>query len=243
MDSDDDVSFHWDKDYSLESADINLHPHIASVTYLSDFGAPTVILDKRETLNYGQDFSESVGTAFVSIPRIGKHLSFDGALLHAAPLELKTLIEKGVTVKDDDDGTKFISTDKHRKSSVTNDSSKGSKRQKKDKESMVNKRVTLLINIWLNHKPADAVKLPNKLVKQIGKLQVPLNKEAPPSSTVQVEVVSKSDKSLKQVVWNFGEEDKHCVDMLIPTNILSKGAVDTDLYKIVYSKGCLINVM
>jgi hypothetical protein len=35
VDHEDDIGWHWDKDYSLESSGINVHPHVATVTYLS----------------------------------------------------------------------------------------------------------------------------------------------------------------------------------------------------------------
>ena len=37
MQKEDDVGFHWDRDYELEGGSgVLVHPHIASVTYLFD---------------------------------------------------------------------------------------------------------------------------------------------------------------------------------------------------------------
>lgn len=45
----DDIGWHWDKDYNMETQGINVHPCLATVTYLSNLGGPTVILEKRVT--------------------------------------------------------------------------------------------------------------------------------------------------------------------------------------------------
>ena len=82
-DDDDEVGLHFDADYELEeqTGNILLHPRVATVTYLSDHGAPTLILEqksppmedlKKTTLEKG------INKAWLSHPRIGKHTAFDG---------------------------------------------------------------------------------------------------------------------------------------------------------------------
>ena len=40
------AGFHWDRDYGLEESEgLCLYPHLATVTYLSDVGAPTIVLN------------------------------------------------------------------------------------------------------------------------------------------------------------------------------------------------------
>ena len=46
----DDIGWHWDKDYGMEAQGVNVHPCLATVTYLSTNGGPTVILEKRVSL-------------------------------------------------------------------------------------------------------------------------------------------------------------------------------------------------
>ena len=41
----DDVGFHWDRDYAAEERGVRLHPHLATVTYLSSAGGPTTVVD------------------------------------------------------------------------------------------------------------------------------------------------------------------------------------------------------
>ena len=81
---DDEVGLHFDADYELEEqtgGNIFLHPRIATVTYLSNHGAPTMVLNqksppmddpKRSTLENG------INKAWLSHPKLGKHIAFDG---------------------------------------------------------------------------------------------------------------------------------------------------------------------
>lgn len=80
---DDEVGLHFDADYELEeqTGNILLHPRVATVTYLSDHGAPTMVFEqksppmddlKKSTLEKG------ISKAWLSHPKIGKHTAFDG---------------------------------------------------------------------------------------------------------------------------------------------------------------------
>eukprot|EP01034_Spumella_vulgaris_P041085 gene41085-50840_t len=43
VNSQDDIGFHWDRDYGFEGeSGINVHPHLSTVTYFTDCGGPTV---------------------------------------------------------------------------------------------------------------------------------------------------------------------------------------------------------
>jgi hypothetical protein len=80
---DDEVGLHFDADYELEeqTGNILLHPRVATVTYLSNHGAPTMVFEqksppmddlKKSTLEKG------ISKAWLSHPKIGKHTAFDG---------------------------------------------------------------------------------------------------------------------------------------------------------------------
>lgn len=127
----DDIGFHWDKDYALEHNGINLCPHLASVTYLNNIGGPTCILDHVTPLTVEESLEGRIESTHVSVPVIGKHIAFDGRLLHGSVGSLARHIEGAAG----------------------------------------DKRVTLLVNIWLNHQPLTAVGPPDSL---IAKLQTPL---------------------------------------------------------------------
>lgn len=153
----DEVGMHFDADYGLEdqAPDLLLHPRIASVTYLSDTGAPTVILDKRSPPPDDTEkikLSGGVDKAWISHPKVGKHICFDGRLLHGAPAT-------------------FFPAKDQKPASATNDTDDAppAKRQKTVQAELApkNKRYTLLVNIWLNHCPLDAEPLEEDVVEKL----------------------------------------------------------------------------
>jgi hypothetical protein len=80
------IGFHWDKDETLADVHgIKAYPQVSTVTYLSSAGAPTVVLQHARNNIPG---SHSVPSGFVSHPAVGKHISFDGRLLHGVPAEI-----------------------------------------------------------------------------------------------------------------------------------------------------------
>ncbi|KAF0689944.1 Aste57867_18637 [Aphanomyces stellatus] len=89
IDQRDNIGFHWDRDYGMEEDDEeHVHPYLGTVTYLCVHAGPTVVLDTRGTFEYGADISGPLRHAIVSRPKAGKHITFDGELLHGAPSEL-----------------------------------------------------------------------------------------------------------------------------------------------------------
>lgn len=156
-DDDDDISkqgiwFHWDKDEDLRQLmgddTTYIHPHLSTVTYLSSHGAPTLTVNRRIHPLTGKwiqpndgDDNDDAGQqdqAFISWPRRGKHLSFDGRFLHAAPPEL--LPEHARLT---DPALSAATADPDRRRRI--------RRQR---------RVTFLVNIWLNYKPLNVHPFP-----------------------------------------------------------------------------------
>ena len=90
IDHRDDIGFHWDRDYGLEEdEELHVHPHLGTVTYLSSIrGAPTVIFGKKGTFEFGSDASGPLSECVLSYPIFGKHICFNGELLHGAPSDL-----------------------------------------------------------------------------------------------------------------------------------------------------------
>jgi hypothetical protein len=82
------IGFHWDRDEVLADADppTLAHPMVATVTYLTSAGAPTVVLDVAPLQLPG---TASATRGYVSHPSPGKHIAFDGRLLHGVPPELE----------------------------------------------------------------------------------------------------------------------------------------------------------
>ena len=78
------IDLHWDKDVVLAGMKLPyIHPVLSTVTYLSEFGAPTIVLPVRRT-NEGT-IDEKCPEMNISYPATGKHLVFDGSLLHGVP--------------------------------------------------------------------------------------------------------------------------------------------------------------
>lgn len=146
----DEVGWHFDADYGLEDQAPNLllHPRLATVTYLTNHGAPTVVLDVKSPPPQNKTKSSLGGdvcTAWVSTPKKGKHLAFDGRLLHGAPSTYFPSVET-TTIEPPT-----------KKSKTSSDLL--------DKNTSFRKRITLLANIWLNHCPLDAEPLDDELLE------------------------------------------------------------------------------
>jgi hypothetical protein len=78
------IDLHYDKDEVLaESFGLGLFPTLATVTYLTHVqgASPTLVVSRR----YDQPEDDAISTMLVSHPRRGKHIVFDGQLLHGAP--------------------------------------------------------------------------------------------------------------------------------------------------------------
>lgn len=79
------IGFHWDMDLGvMRDHGLGLHPHLSTVTYLSDVGGPTAVAAQRRP-------DEEAGVRLrprallLSFPRVGKHFAFDGRFVHGAP--------------------------------------------------------------------------------------------------------------------------------------------------------------
>ena len=91
---DEGIPFHFDKDEKAARGAGRpwRHPKVATVTYLTDGGAPTVVFEScrggpRKAAADGRA-AAGPAQAFVSYPRAWKHLVFSGKLLHGVPQEL-----------------------------------------------------------------------------------------------------------------------------------------------------------
>ena len=145
------ISFHWDKDEDLRimcGGTMYIHPHLSTVTYLTDLGAPTMVITKRVDPMSGQYIQEDTNVeGFVSWPKQGKHLSFDGRYLHAAPSDL---LEEGMFEQQcayDTTTDEKILSRQHR-------------------------RVTFLVNIWLNYKPFNVHPFPDTMIGNLSKVNL-----------------------------------------------------------------------
>ena len=112
------VSAHEPAPRPVTQADqgILLHPHLATVTYLTEGGGPTLVLERASPLMADESACGPVRRAEAAFPQVGRHICFDGRMLHGAPSDIAAPIVPG--------------------------GPRSSKR-----------RVTFLVNVWLNHVP------------------------------------------------------------------------------------------
>ena len=161
----DEVGLHFDADYGLEEQAPNLllHPRLATITYLTDHGAPTMIFDQRSPPPNDAakaTLEGSVGRGWLSRPITGKHVAFDGRLLHGAPATFFPAKEKH-------SGNKEAINDKLEESEPLAKRPKLSDRPIENARDTNTKRITLLVNIWLNHCPLDAEPLEDETIEQL----------------------------------------------------------------------------
>jgi hypothetical protein len=215
------ISFHWDKDEDLRIAaggSLYIHPHLSTVTYLTSLGAPTVALNCRVHPMTGdwlvpgtrEDLEEDKVEAFVSWPLQGKHLSFDGRFLHAAPPDL---MEEGAFKRQCD---------------IPKVSLRSSAKDEMDRMQKVllrrHRRVTFLVNVWLNYHPFNVNPFPDTMLDkltpisespQMSSLFGSSGEEAQSSPVVSVDnglarnLRSRSEEQTVAFAWPMGGCDSH----------------------------------
>ena len=125
--------------------DAGVHPHLATVTYLCGGGAPTVVLPVASPVDAAavpDACCRAVRSAHACWPRPGRHLAFDGRMLHGAPLGL-------AAAAGGEEGNRAAGRGAVRGAGAAGGAgSEGGAGAEGDAL-----RVTLLVNVWLNHVP------------------------------------------------------------------------------------------
>lgn len=213
------ISFHWDKDEDLRlltGGTTYIHPHLSTVTYLTDLGAPTIALNHRVHNLTGEWISPHAVEGFVSWPYTGKHLSFDGRYLHAAPMDL---MEPGVWEKQQE--LPPISSD------VDIETHERQLKLLKRRH----RRVTFLVNVWLNYKPFDIQPFPDTMIdKMSGKDEGTRQRLefATTDNTTNHQRMSSSDATQPQhqtFTWPMGDCDsKEFIEAHMPVTAIRQQA-------------------
>lgn len=161
------IDLHYDKDEALaETFGLAFFPTLSTVSYLTSSPDhsfnPTIVFD--HTYDRGED--ELIDSMLVSKPCIGKHLVFDGKLLHGAPAH-------------QDFRSWSCSMDAGISSEIPPDGSK---------------RVTFLVNLW-KKKPAKVLELPSSIRRSMwtssaAKLNSLLDSSAIEMSKLEISEVS-----------------------------------------------------
>ena len=160
------VDLHYDKDEFLaEALEIAVFPDISTVTYLTENkkSAPTLILDNIIEKEPG----EPIHQAMMVFPKKNRHVAFGGGLLHGAPGTLTQLMRTG----EEDSHAKAAAAQAAQSSTIkVREEGEGEKEAEEENDgptrprtgsfkSTKNIRVTLLVNIWLKHKPVSVNRL------------------------------------------------------------------------------------
>ena len=155
------ISFHVDKDEELRiltGGSTHVHPHLSTITYLTNLGSPTLMMDCQVHPLTGEWIvPENVVQGFVSWPSLGKHTSFDGRYLHASPLDL--MGDKDAFSKQLESALASLENKNKDEEQQQQPLSKSKKRRCR--------RVTFLVNIWLNYKPYDVNPFPESMVDKM----------------------------------------------------------------------------
>ena len=198
LEHDDDVGFHWDRDYGLEDEfDKLVHPQLATVTYMSNVGGPTVVLDMPGNIQQQGYESYPLSSCIISKPVVGKHMVFDGLLLHGAPSDLHNTDD--IETSSDED---TICTSENEENIPIQGAT----------PAISNPRVTFLVNVWLNHIPTQSnTSLSPSLLTQLStEEQCVISNDF--SRRCSPVLFPSADDSVKDIIkttkWTLADDDK-----------------------------------
>jgi len=215
------VVFHYDKDEELaEMTGIHVFPHVSTITYLTNIGAPTFILDRHvDDIQQGSSWQRdggNVGKGYVSYPTSGKHTCFDGRCLHAVVSELKSKsLEDEVkdyreSLKDDDDVNAIRS----------------------------GRRITFLVNCWYDHKPINITRWgsdgPFSLSDNNGDVYSKIFENVESTEVKSVNAADDADK--KSFTYVMGKDEQISISSM-PISSLQRDHEKGGTVEIIFEKG------
>jgi len=208
----DDVDWHWDVDGGLRRLGEIRHPYLSTVTYIESGGslAPTAVVEScRKERVLSSRGVVPVERVHLSSPVNGKHVCYDGRLLHAAPAELQTVFSKA---------------------QVNGSSSQA--------EGVAQARVTFLVNIWLSCGPDDAQLLPDDLASQLTpNLITSLVASGSCESTPLEDLTLNQSASTKDITWHFEEDTCLTHEMAITLPVPCGHGSQSDCLTLCYEDG------
>lgn len=161
----DEVGMHFDADYGLEdqAPGLMLHPRVATITYFSNVGAPTLVLDRKSPPpNHAAKLAGEVHRGWLSGPQLGKHVAFDGSLLHGAPASFFPGVGPLESVDEPPNKKRRLEV-AARGVAAALDAPRATDERPVEKS----QRITFLVNVWLNHCPMDAELLDDEIIDQL----------------------------------------------------------------------------
>lgn len=163
------VDLHYDKDEVIaECFGIGYFPFISTVTYLTNSctSPPTLIFNIRyDESSVGPEESPIISEMLISNPEIGKHIVFDGRLLHGAPSHY------ALRPYNNSNNNNHHHCENHNNNEISNNNIACTNEEGQEI------RITFLVNLWLNHKPAGIFVLPNNIRETLKGTSLTRNKK------------------------------------------------------------------
>ena len=175
-----DIGFHFDRDYELHHEEgVCVHPHLATVTYLSaEGGAPTVVLPVASPLmaaDVAGACSGPVRSAHACYPQPGWHLAFDGRLLHGAPAALAARPRLSGSKRARNSEREGRTAHAAGEGAVVTARAETGVGAAEGTAEASPPRVTLLVNIWLHWLPLGADPVHTEVAERLSTRSVPLS--------------------------------------------------------------------
>jgi len=143
--------------------------------------APTLVLECRAEFDGSVTLGRAIQGGALCFPSPGRHLSFDGRFLHAAPKELAAAALQPPASTSTSGASTVApgSTLSEEKPSDGNHHKRGRGEEDRDhSEDDDDVRITFLVNVWLKHRPNSIKPFPDALISSVsdrgGDLPVPL---------------------------------------------------------------------
>lgn len=176
------IELHYDKDEVMADVwGIGKFPTLGTVTYLSTSrGIKNRNVPPQPTVIYSNTAGDEVGNpirdCYISYPRIGKHVCFDGNLLHGAFSDSKLAHWEQNEIRNSDTLC-----------------SKG-------EDNVYDRyRFTFLVNIWLDHHPNGIEPLPDKMLNKIYQIRETDEIDERVKATELFEIQNGNDHSVLRV--------------------------------------------
>ena len=192
------IDLHYDKDEdAAERYGVGLFPVVSTITYITACPSSITHTPVQPTVILPVTANDPVGTPIfdylVSYPSVGKHVSFDGRLLHGAPAV--GLFGEGVGPTCE----------------VNRPESTGHSQ----------KRITFLVNVWLNHRPAGVQRLPADIANVLADLDSQREGNVSLNDAIYLQRRAENCTSLCEVRCSVleGEEGEEGVDAVCDTRV------------------------
>ena len=192
-----------------------------------------MVLSKRVHPMTGENVvGEEDTNGLVCWPKRGKHLSFDGRFLHAAPSDL---MENGMFERQ-----------------CTFDVLKGMSDKEKKVVQRRHRRVTFLVNVWMNYKPFNVNPFPDSMLNSLSKVELfgdfqlfdkeehtgatDSNIRTPSTDTTEITLDDTGSAALIMMTWPMGSCDDDQIEIPMPLETIRLQALNGSNVRLSWKK-------